>query len=103
MYPAYIREHQDGVTLKVKVIPNSSKNSIGADAQDRLIAKLKAPPVEGKANKELVRFLAKKLGTPQSAITILQGKSSKEKVLLIAGMDRASVLERMGLGDTEIP
>ncbi len=47
----------------MKVIPNSSKNSIGPDAQGRLIVRLAAPPVEGKANKELVRFLAKKLGT----------------------------------------
>lgn len=99
MYPAYIREHQEGVTLTVKVIPNSSKNSIAPDAQGRLIVRLSAPPVEGKANKELVRFLAKKLGAPQSAVTILQGKSSKEKVLLIAGADTASVLQVIEPGD----
>lgn len=90
---SHIGEHQEGITLTVKVVPNSSRNSLGSDKQGRLVVRLAAPPVEGKANKELVKFLAKKFGVPQSAVRILQGKSSRDKVLLITGTDKKSVSE----------
>ncbi len=92
---SFIREHHEGVTLTVKVVPNSSRNSIDIDSGGRIIVRLKASPVEGKANKELVKFLAKRLGKPQSAVTIIQGKSSKEKILLVQGTDKESVLEKI--------
>ncbi len=92
---SFIRDHPEGVTLTVKVVPNSSRNSIDVDSGGRIIVRLTASPIEGKANKELVKFIAKRLGTSQSAVTIIQGKSSKEKILLLQGTDKESVLEKI--------
>jgi uncharacterized protein (TIGR00251 family) len=46
--------------------------------------RIAAPPVDGAANRELVKFLSKKLKVPQAAITLVTGNNSKNKVVRIA-------------------
>jgi hypothetical protein len=71
-------------THKLKITPNSSKNEIGETMADGTIKiKLKAPPVDGKANEELLKFLSKEWKVPKSKITILKGLTSKNKVINI--------------------
>jgi uncharacterized protein len=91
----YLREHEDGVVLEVKVIPGSARNLLVRTSQESLTVKLTAPPVEGKANKALVKLLGKTLRVPPSSITILRGHASREKIVLISGMDRAGVQARL--------
>jgi uncharacterized protein len=91
----YLQAHEDGIILRVKVTPNSSRNALISEHGDRLAVKLTAPPVEGKANKGLVKFVGKKLRIPPSSITIIRGHSSREKDLLIPGIDVASAMERL--------
>ena len=91
----YLEPHEDGVIIRVKVTPNSSKNQITGERDDRLTVKLTSPPVEGKANKQLLKFIGKKLGAPSSSITILRGQSSREKVLLVPGIDERTAMERL--------
>jgi uncharacterized protein (TIGR00251 family) len=86
----FIREHRNGITLAVKVIPNASRSELRLD-EGRLIARLAAPPLEGKANRELVKIIAKTFRIPQGSIEILQGKTGREKVVLIVGAERQSV------------
>jgi uncharacterized protein (TIGR00251 family) len=74
--------------LVVRVTPNARKSEIlnwGADEKGRavLLLKLAAPPVDGKANAELVRFLAETLRCPRSEIKLLRGEGSRQKVLEI--------------------
>lgn len=75
----------DGILLKVKAVPNSSKNEICGLIGDALKIKIKAPAVENKANEELVKFLSKLLKIPKSAIVIKSGDTSKLKTLYING------------------
>jgi uncharacterized protein len=91
----FIKQREDGVTIKVKVTPNAGRNSLAADQGDYLNVKLTSPPAEGKANKSLLKFLGKKLGVAPSSISILYGHSSREKVLLVSGADEAAVRERL--------
>jgi hypothetical protein len=91
----YLKEYEDGVIIRVKVTPNSSKNALSPERGDRLVVKLTSPAVEGKANKQLLKFIGKKLGVPPSSITILRGHISREKVLLVPGIDDASAIERL--------
>jgi len=91
----YIREHEEGVTINVRVIPGSSRNALSQDRPDCLSVKLTAPPVEGRANKELVKFLGKILRVAPSAITLLRGQASKNKVLLIRGVEVAYVHDKI--------
>ncbi len=87
----YVKDHPDGVTIKVKVIPRASRTEIGPPKGDALTIKLTSPPVEGRANRDLRKFLGKKLGVAPSSISILRGQNSREKVLLVPGVDRLHV------------
>jgi len=75
----------DEMILKVYLQPRSSNNEIVGPYRDGLKVKVTAPPVEGKANEALVRFLAKEFRVPPSNIEILKGHHSREKVLKISG------------------
>jgi uncharacterized protein (TIGR00251 family) len=81
-----LRSSPRGTLLDVYVQPKSSKNELVGIHQGSLKVKLTAPPVEGEANKECVRFLAKLLGVPKSSIEIVQGHKSRHKTLLIRGL-----------------
>ena len=67
--------------FKVKVQPNSQQQSIKAEADGSLKICLKSPPVDGKANQELIKLLAKKFNVKKSEITIKSGLSSKNKLI----------------------
>jgi uncharacterized protein len=66
-------------TIQVKVKPNSSQQKIEMQEDGSLIVFLRSPPVEGKANEELIKLLSKKFDLPKSHITITSGRSSKIK------------------------
>ncbi len=70
------------VYIYVKAQPNSSKNKIAGIYGDSLKINVKAPAVEGAANKELVKFVAKEFKVPKSQIS-LKGETSKKKVLIL--------------------
>jgi uncharacterized protein (TIGR00251 family) len=67
--------------LKIKVKPNSHKQNIQEEPDGSLIISLKSPPVDGKANEELIKLLAKRFDLPKSQITIKLGASSKNKLI----------------------
>jgi hypothetical protein len=72
--------------IKIKVEPRSSKAGIIGPYGDALKVKLTSPPVEGKANKELVAVLAQELKINKKDIEIVSGQSSKNKVVRITGI-----------------
>lgn len=67
--------------LRVKVKPNSKQQSIEEEADGSFKISLKSPPVDGKANQELINLLAKKFNVKKSEITIKSGLSSKNKLI----------------------
>ena len=73
------------ITLKVYLQPKASKNEIIGPFRDGIKVKVTAPPVEGKANEGLIKFLAKEWGIPASHIEIVRGHHSREKTLKISG------------------
>ena len=75
----------ESILLKVYLQPKSSKNEVVGAYRDGIKVKVTAPPVEGKANEALIRFLAKEFGTPPSCIEIIRGLHSREKTLRISG------------------
>ncbi|NJE84440.1 YggU family protein [Thermococcus sp. CX2] len=92
----FIRETKDGVVILLYVQPKAKKNEIeGVDEwRGRLKVKIKAPPVEGKANKEVVKFFSKLLG---AEVEIIRGETSREKDLLVKGLSSKEVLKKLGL------
>lgn len=73
--------------IALKVTPGAKKNEILGWEEDYpqigrvLKLRIAAPPVEGKANKEIVAFLAKSLGVPKSAVTLLHGSTGRIKMV----------------------
>jgi hypothetical protein len=90
MYP-FLKPHKQGVVVSVKVVPGASRTALSFDKPDVLTVRLTAPPVEGKANKELIRVLAKKLKLAPSSLTIISGDTSRTKAVLIRDMDMETV------------
>ena len=77
---------ENGVLLRLRISPNSSKNQVIVDG-DIIKLKITAQPIEGKANKAVVEYLSKLLKTPKSSIELLKGDTSKEKTLFITTSD----------------
>ena len=77
--------------LHVRVQPKASRNAIRLEADGRIRVALTAPPLEGAANKALIDFIAKKLGVPKGAVTLLRGESAREKTLGLRGITAAEV------------
>ena len=73
--------------FKVHVQPKAKKNAVIGTHGDALKIAIKAPPLEGKANKALVEFLAKLLGKKRNEISIESGMKSRDKIICIRDLD----------------
>lgn len=93
--PLELRETAQGVTLRVRVQPRSSRNALGGEREGALVVRLTAPPVEGRANQALARVLADALGIAPSAVQLLRGNSGRDKLVAIAGVDAATARARL--------
>lgn len=80
--------------LEIKAVPNASRSEVVGWLGDALKVRLKAPPVDGKANTELCRFLVEVLELPKGAVSVTIGTSSRFKRVEIEGISAAAVLER---------
>ncbi|WP_448381014.1 DUF167 domain-containing protein [Gloeomargarita sp.] len=69
--------------LHVHVKPNSRVSLLEQMPDGHWLARLKSPPVDGKANAELIALVAKHFGCPKSAVTIKSGQSARTKCLVI--------------------
>ena len=81
-----ITEENDGIIFNVRVIPRSSRSEIVGEHEGAMKVRLSSPPVEGAANSELIKLLAKKLGVSRSAVTIVSGETSRTKRLRVTGV-----------------
>ena len=86
-----------GVTLAVRVTPRARKNEIVGVAGEAIKVKLAAPPVEGAANATLCTFLAEQLGVRKSAVTLVAGQASRQKVVRVEGMTADEVQARLAV------
>lgn len=76
-----LRETTDGVLLSVRVVPRASRSGIQGLHGDALKIRLTAPPVEGKANEALIKFLSKELSIPRAQIDIKSGETGRNKTV----------------------
>jgi len=90
-----IKEKAGGVQFAVRVIPGASKNEVAGIQEGALKIKLTAPPVEGKANKACVDFLARLLGMRRSALAIVSGGKSRKKTVTVDGIGRDELEARL--------
>jgi uncharacterized protein (TIGR00251 family) len=82
--------------ITVKVQPRAKTTALAEKIGDAYKLRLAAPPVDGKANEACIRFFAERFGVSQSAVHIVQGLSSRMKVVEIEGIDPAQVERILG-------
>ena len=80
-----------GLTFTVRIVPRASRSEIVGEHDGALRVRIAAPPVDGAANRELVRILAKSFKLPQNAVEIVSGANSKSKMVRVRGADAATL------------
>ncbi len=93
-----LSEKDGTLRFEVHAKPRAKKSRIVGPRGDALEVALAAPPVDGAANEELVRILAKALEIPRRNVQIVRGETSQKKLVavdLAAGLDRETMLSRL--------
>jgi uncharacterized protein len=86
-------ESAGAITFAVRVVPRASRSEIAGEHDGALRVRVAAPPVEGAANEELRRTLARAFGLPTRAVEIISGQTSKTKRVCVTGADRRKLLQ----------
>ena len=81
-----LKTTENGLIIKVKIVPNSSRNEIILE-EVFIKVKVTAQPIENKANKALIEFLSKQFKLPKTSIQIIKGETSKDKTILLSTQD----------------
>jgi uncharacterized protein len=81
-----IRETTEGVTFQIHVLPRSSRCALAGTRGECLKIKITAPPLEGRANEECIRFLADALGIKKNQLSIVRGFKSRDKTVAVKGL-----------------
>jgi uncharacterized protein (TIGR00251 family) len=82
--------------VTVRVTPRSGRDALAGWVNGVLRVRLAAPPVDGRANAALVRFLAKVTGVPPSSVRIIGGETSREKRVAFENIDAETLSARLG-------
>ena len=91
----FINIVDNGVIIAVKLVPNSSFNKIVDYCSEFIRIKIFAPPIENKANKELIEFLSDCFKINRSKIKIISGDKSKLKKIFISDVDTNDVIQKI--------
>ncbi len=86
----------DAVRIPVRAQPRASRSELAGEYDGALKVRLAAPPVEGAANEELVRFLARLLGVPKSAVRVVSGDTGRNKMVEVDGVAVDDVARALG-------
>lgn len=92
MAGAVIRQQPGSVSVSLYVQPGAKRTEFAGLHGEALKIRLAAPPVEGKANVCLLAFLAEFMAVPKSAVTLVAGETSRQKIVRIEGAGEAAVL-----------
>jgi len=91
MTPRIVQETREGIILTVHIQPNASRTEVAGLYGAALKIRVAAPPVDGAANAELIRFLARELSIPQRSVHIQSGANGRRKRVLMKALSAARV------------
>jgi uncharacterized protein len=90
-----IQSTRDGIMISIRVIPRAGKSGVAGTRGEALLVRLRAPPVEGAANAELIDVIAVALAVPKRAVSIASGERSRQKRVRVSGIDAATAASRL--------
>ncbi len=85
--------------LAVRVQPRAKRDQVVGLREGRLVIRLSAPPVDGKANAALTAFVAKQASVPRSRVSVVKGQTSRDKVVRVEGLTDGELRAAFGLAD----
>ena len=83
------------VKISLHVHPNAARNEVIGFTEGIWRVRVAAPPIKGKANKELLSFLSRILGLSQSSLAIAKGHTSRNKVIVIDNLSQEDIIRRL--------
>jgi uncharacterized protein len=95
-----VSEERQGVIISIEVTAGSKEAGFPAGYNEwrrSIGCRVSAPAIEGRANKAIIRLVAEKMGVSASAVSILSGSTSSQKRVLVIGISRQQVLDRLGI------
>jgi uncharacterized protein (TIGR00251 family) len=81
--------------ITIRILPNAARSSIVGVISGAWQIKIAAPPVEGKANRELIAFLSKRLAVRKSALRFVSGQTSRTKIISVNGLSQEEIIRRL--------
>jgi uncharacterized protein (TIGR00251 family) len=98
---AWFEETSKGIVIHIKAQPKASKTQVVGLYGDppRLKIKIAAPPINGRANEELLKFLKHRLGVPISRLSLIRGDTSPNKDVLCMGVSKDKIEGLIPEGD----
>ena len=95
MKAEWCSQHGDAVRLSVQVLPNAKNTEVVGLLDGALKIRLKAQPIEGQANEELIRFIATQIKVPKKQISVVRGITSRLKVVEIKAQREIEEISRL--------
>ena len=92
-----IQSTSNAIIIAVRVIPRAGTSGVAGTRGEALLVRLRAPPIEGAANDELIDVIAEALAVPTRAVSIASGARSRQKRVRVAGIDAATAAARLAL------
>lgn len=93
----WLRADGDAVVLDVHVQPGAARTEIAGEHGDALKIRLRAPPVDGKANAALLAFIAERLGLAKARVELIAGAASRRKRVRVQGVACEAVADALGV------
>lgn len=77
--------------LNVRLQPRARRDEVVGEREGAYVIRVKAPPVDGRANEALIAFVAKRAGVPKGSVTLVRGHASRDKLLRVDGIDEQAL------------
>ncbi len=77
--------------LAVRLQPRARRNEVVGERGDAIVIRVTAPPVDGKANAALCAFVARAAGVPPSAVSVVRGQASRDKIVRVNGVSKLTL------------
>ena len=91
-------EEADSIAFNIRVVPRASKSEVVGELDGDLKVRIAAPPVDGAANEEIVKLIAKQFSRPRADVEIVRGEASRSKRVRVRGGTVKRLLELAGGG-----
>lgn len=89
-----------GINIQLHIQPGASKTELAGRHGDALKVRVAAPPADGRANRELIWYLAQILGVPRGHVAVIKGENGRRKTIAVRGVTVGDAARRLGLEAT---